>query len=138
MLEVASPHEPMTSDQLEDLADQIATFAARIDVAEHALITRLRIFDAHEAWAQAGFLSCAHWLSWRISIGVKAAREKVRVARALASLPKIDALFGQGEISDSKVRAITRVATPETEQDFVDIAADTTAAQIERLTRAYQ
>jgi hypothetical protein len=35
-------------------------------VAEHALLTRLRLFDAHEAWGPLGFHSCAHWLSWRI------------------------------------------------------------------------
>jgi hypothetical protein len=130
--------DSMTPDQLEALGEEIATFAARIDIAEHALITRLRTFDRHEAWGRTGFLSCAHWLGWRIGIGLKAAREKVRVARALGTLKQIDALFARGELSYSKVRAITRVATPENEQDFVDIAADTTAAQIERLTRAYK
>jgi hypothetical protein len=128
----------MTHDQLEALADEIATFAARIDVAEHALITRLRLFDAHEAWGSLGFHSCSHWLSWRIGIGLTAAREKVRVARALGSLPKIDALFARGEISYSKVRAITRVATPASEQDFIDVAAHASAAQIERMARAFQ
>jgi hypothetical protein len=128
----------MTPAQLEALGDEIATFAARIDVAEHALITRLRAFDAHEAWGPTGFLSCAAWLSWRIGIGIKAAREKVRVARALASLPKVDALFARGELSYSKVRAITRAATPETEQYFIDVAMHATATQIEQLAHAYQ
>jgi hypothetical protein len=128
----------MTPDQLDALGEEIATFAARIDVAEHALITRLRLFDEHDAWANAGFLSCAHWLSWRVGLGLKAAREKVRVARALATLPTVDELFSRGELSYSKVRAITRVATPESEQDFVDVAVHATAAQIERLTRSYQ
>jgi hypothetical protein len=138
MSEVAVQLDVMTPDQLEALGEEIATFAARIDVAEHALITRLRLFDKHDAWANAGFLSCAHWLSWRVGLGLKAAREKVRVARALATLETVDGLFSRGELSYSKVRAITRVATPETEQDFVDIAVHATAAQIERLTRSYQ
>jgi hypothetical protein len=128
----------LTTVQLEALGDEIATFAARIDVAEHALITRLQVFDAHEAWGPAGFKSCAEWLSWRIGVGIKAAREKVRVARALGTLKKVDALFGRGELSYSKVRAITRVATLESEQDFIDIATHSTASQIERLSRAYQ
>jgi hypothetical protein len=138
MSEIAAFRDVMTPDQLEALGDEIATFGARIDVAEHALITRLRLFDAHEAWASCGFLSCAHWLSWRVGVGLKAAREKVRVARALGDLEKIDALFSRGELSYSKVRAITRVATPESEQDFIDMAMHATAAQIERLTRSYQ
>jgi hypothetical protein len=48
MLEDAVSRD-LTIVQLEALGDEIATFAARIDVAEHALITRLRAFDAHEA-----------------------------------------------------------------------------------------
>jgi hypothetical protein len=134
----AASDETLTRDQLEAIGEEIATFAARIDVAEHALIERLQVFDAHEAWGNSKFPSCAHWLSWRTGIGIKAAREKVRVARALTTLGKINGLFGRGELSYSKVRAITRVATPETEQDFVDIAPHATASQIERLCRAYQ
>jgi hypothetical protein len=68
---------------------------------------------------------------------LKAAREKVRVARALGNLKKVDALFGRGELSYSKVRAITRVATPQSEQDFIDLALHATAAQVERLAGAY-
>jgi hypothetical protein len=138
MLDADSFDRTPTPDQLEALGDEIATFAARIDVAEHALLTRLRLFDLHEAWAQTGFVSCAHWLSWRIGIGLEAAREKVRVARALGELEKVDVLFGRGELSYSKVRAITRVATAKTEQDFVDLALHATAAQVERLVRAYR
>lgn len=107
-------------------------------MAEHALLTRLRLFDAHEGWGRSGAISCAQWLSWRTGIGPKAAREKVRVARALGGLAKVDALFARGELSYSKVRAITRVATPESEQDFIDIAVHATASQIERLARAYR
>ena len=128
----------MTADQLEQLGEEIATFAARSDVVVRALLTRLRIFDAHEAWGPMGFTSCAHWLSWRAGIGLKTAREKVRVARALGALPKVDALFGRGELSYSKVRAITRAATPANEQDMINAAMHTTASQVELLTRAYK
>jgi hypothetical protein len=55
MSEIAIQRDAMTPDQLEALGEEIATFAARIDVAEHALITRLRLFDEHDAWANAGF-----------------------------------------------------------------------------------
>ncbi|WP_052546438.1 HNH endonuclease signature motif containing protein [Enhygromyxa salina] len=138
MSDAATLHDSLNQEQLQAIGDEIATFAARIDVAEHALITRLRVFDAHEAWGGTGFLSCAHWLSWRIGIGLKAAREKVRVARALGTLTAVDALFSRGELSYSKVRAITRVATPENEQEFIDAAVHATASQIELLTRAYK
>lgn len=138
MMNVVIQERPLPLAQLEILADEIATFAARVDVARHALLTRLRVFDAHESWAPLGFSSCAAWLGWRIGLGLEAAREQVRVARALGSLPKLDALFGRGEIGYSKVRAITRVATPDNEQDFIDVAAHATASQLERLTRSYR
>src|SRR5690606_16069445 len=50
----------------------------------------------------------------------------------------VDNYFSRGELSYSKVRAITRVATPETEQAFVDIAMHSTASQIARLFRQYE
>jgi hypothetical protein len=128
----------LTPEQLEALGEEIAAFSTRIDVAEHALLTRLRTFDAHKAWGNQGARSCAEWLSWRTNLSIKAAREKVRVARALGSLPKIDALFGRGELSYSKVRALTRVATGQSEQGWIDAARRSTASQIEKLARAYR
>jgi hypothetical protein len=80
----------------------------------------------------------AVWLAWRIDISPVAAREYVRVARALGELTRVDAAFAAGKLSYSKVRAITRVATPETEQDFLDISTNATASQIERLSAAYR
>ncbi|MFO7565476.1 MAG: DUF222 domain-containing protein [Enhygromyxa sp.] len=128
----------LTPEQLDTLGEEIATFSTRIDIAEHALLTRLRVFDAHEAWGSQGARSCAEWLSWRTNLSIKAAREKVRVARALGSLPKIDALFGHGELSYSKVRALTRVTTAESEQHWLDVAQHASASQIEKMARAYQ
>jgi hypothetical protein len=127
----------MTREQLEALATQIADLSLRIDIAKHSLLTHLRTFDAHEGWAGSGFSSTAAWLAWRIDIGATAAREHVRVARALGELPLTDAAFAAGKLSFSKVRAITRAAKPETEQDFLDIATHATAAHIEKLTSAY-
>jgi hypothetical protein len=138
MSQASVSDESMSNEEMKALGEEIATFAAKLDVATHALITRLRRFDANEGWAQDDFVTCAHWLSWRTGIGLNAAREKVRVARALAELPRIDALFGKGELSFSKVRAITRVATPASEQDFIDIAMNATASQVERLCQAYR
>jgi hypothetical protein len=127
-----------TREHLDALADQIANFSLRIDLATHALFTHLREFDAHDGWSGSGFISTSSWLSWRIEISPSAAREHVRVARTLGQLPLIDATFAAGKLSYSKVRAITRAATPETEQDFLDIATHATASQIERLTAAYR
>ena len=124
--------------ECESLGEEIAGFATRANVALHAMLTRLRRFDAASGWGHQGFLSCAHWLAWRVHIGTKTAREHVRVARALGEFGLIDAAFGRGELSYSKVRAITRVANERNEQELIDLALVMTAGQLAKLLRSYQ
>ncbi len=128
----------MTREQLDALANQIVNLSLHIDVTQHSLCTHLRQFDAHDGWSGMGFISTATWLAWRIGIGPAAAREHVRVARALGDLQFIDAAFAAGKLSYSKVRALTRIATPATEQELLDIAMHATASQIEKLASAYR
>src|SRR5262245_25721146 len=97
----------------------------------------IRDFDARQGWGN-GFLSCAHWLNWRIGIDVGAAREKVRVARALPALPRISASMQCGQLSYAKVRALTRVATPDNEPALLGFALSATASQVERFVRAWR
>src|SRR5687767_14972431 len=86
------------------LADEIARMAAQLDITAHRLLGCIRRFDESGEWAKQGCVSCAHWLSWRISLDLGTAREKVRVARALGKLPKIDDALGRGVLSYAKVR----------------------------------
>jgi Domain of unknown function (DUF222) len=65
-------------------------------------------FDARAGWNN-GFRSCAAWLSWRVGLDLGAARERVRVARALGTLPLLARALACGELSYAKVRALTRV-----------------------------
>ena len=102
----------------ERMGEEIATLAARIDAATYELLVLIRKFDEEEGWS-CGFLTCAHWLTWRIGLAPGAARERVRVARALGDLPLISEAMRRGELSYSKVRALTRIATPDTEQSLV-------------------
>ena len=97
----------------------------------------IREFDERAGW-NTGFHTCAHWLNWRTGLDMGAAREKVRVARALDDLPKISKAMRRGEISYSKVRALTRVATPENEEELLEFALTGTAAHVERLVRAWR
>lgn len=80
--------------------------------------------------------STADWLSWQTGIGLNAGREQVRVARALRELPLVAAEFGAGRLSYSKARALTRIATAESEVDLVQMAEHATAAQIENFVAA--
>lgn len=95
-------------------------------------------FDARRGWASWDLPSCAAWLAWKCQVGPGTAREQVRVARSLACLPVITAEFAAGRMSYAKVRALTRIATPETEIDLAEICGPMTAAQCERFAAAHR
>jgi uncharacterized protein DUF222 len=99
---------------LERLGDEIAELSAHLDAATARLLALIREFGARGGWNN-GFRSCADWLAWRVGLDLGAARERVRVARALETLPRLAEALARGELSYAKVRALTRVATPETE-----------------------
>ena len=123
---------------LNALEAQITELWGNINAATAHFLALLAEFDRREGWAQHGVANCAHWLSWQCGIGAVAAREKVRTARTLESLPKIQAAFVEGRLSYSKVRALTRVATAETEEELLHIALNGTAAHVERTVRGFR
>ncbi len=120
------------------LADEITTLYAHINAATARLLELIASFDEQGLYARYNALSTAHWLNWSCGIGLAAGREKVRVARALRELPALAAAFRAGVLSYSKVRAITRVATPACEATLLDMARHATAAQTERIMRNYR
>ena len=124
--------------ELEALESRITELWGHINAATAQFLALLAEFDRREGWAQHGVASCAHWLNWQCGISAGAAREKVRVARALTSLPKITEAFGEGRLSYSKVRAVTRVATVETEDSLLNIALHGTAAHVERTVKGFR
>ncbi|HEV8674912.1 MAG TPA: DUF222 domain-containing protein [Methylomirabilota bacterium] len=131
------PLAPTAGTDLDQLGDQIAELSAHLDAATARFLTLLREFDARGGWAN-GCRSCAEWLSWRVGLDPGAARERVRVARALGNLPQLAAALARGELSYAKVRALTRVATPETEARLLAVGQAGTAAHVERIVRAWR
>jgi uncharacterized protein DUF222/HNH endonuclease len=126
-----------TTDEIARLGDEIAELSAHLDAATSRLLDLIREFDARGGWGN-GFRSCAHWLTWRIGLAPGAAREHVRVARALGDLPRVSAAFAAGEMSYSKVRALTRVATPGTEERLLAVGKAGTAEHVERIIRGWR
>jgi hypothetical protein len=133
--------EPMieraASPELERLGDEIAELSAHLDAATARLLDLIREFDARGGWGN-GFRSCAHWLTWRVGLDFGAARERVRVARALGTLPRLAQALARGELSYAKVRALTRVATPETEERLLAVGRAGTAEHVERIVRGWR
>ncbi|HEX5421360.1 MAG TPA: DUF222 domain-containing protein, partial [Gammaproteobacteria bacterium] len=120
---------------IEELDRAIVTLAGRINAATYDLLVLIRRFDERAGWLGWGFENCAEWLHYRCDISRSAAREKVRVAHALKTLPAIGRAFAEGELSYSKVRALTRVAGRHNEEELLAFALTTTAARVEERCR---
>ncbi len=125
------------ASELDQLGDEIAELSAHLDAATARLLELIRAFDARGGW-NTGFRSCAAWLSWRVGLDLGAARERVRVAHALGSLPVLAGALARGQLSYAKVRALTRVATPETEARLLAVGRAGTAAHVERIVRGWR
>jgi hypothetical protein len=129
--------DPGFYERAEVLANEITELCSYLYAAEYQLLVKIREFDENGYWGGPGLASCAHWLNFKCGMGMNAARERVRVARALADLPQISAAFEAGTLSYSKVRAMTRVATPDNEDFLLNIARHGTAYHVETLVRKY-
>lgn len=122
----------------DDLEARLCALAGSLAVAEAEFLHVLVDLDDRGLWGNLGMRSAAHWLSWRLGMGLTAAREKVRVAHALRQLPVIAAAFGSASLTYCKVRALVRVATPATEAELLDLALGASGAQLERIVRAWR
>ena len=125
------------AEELDRLGDEIAELSAHIEAATAQLLDLIREFDARGGWNN-GFRSCAAWLSWRVGFAPGAAREHVRVARALGTLPRLAHALARGGLSYAKVRELTRVATPETEERLLAVGRAGTAEHVERIVRGWR
>jgi hypothetical protein len=139
-MDIGAPITPPTLDpftELDRLGDEIAELSAHLDAGTARLLDLIREFDARGGW-NTGFRTCAAWLSWRVGLDLGAARERVRVAHALGALPRLAQALARGELSYAKVRALTRVATPETEERLLAVGKAGTAEHVERIVRGWR
>ena len=101
---VAALPEPVEPPDLDRLGNRIAELSARIDAATYELLCYLHQFNRQHGWE--GFRSCAHWLNWRTGLDLGAAREKLRVAAALAELPHLSAAMACGSTAAQVERLV--------------------------------
>jgi hypothetical protein len=133
--ELAALPADLSSLSDDEVVAQACLTEAHIDAAKHRLLRLVREIDERELFADHGFATTAAFISYRLHLGPVTAREHVRIARALSELPRIDEGLRKAELSYSKARAMTRVATPENEAELVDMAKNATAGQLERICR---
>jgi hypothetical protein len=122
----------------DELEAQITELAGQMNAANYRYLLLIAEFDRRAGWSDGRLQSCAHWLNFKVGLTIGAAREKVRVAHALAGVPKIAAAMARGNLSYSKVRALTRVATPATEDTLLMIALHGTAHHVETVSRYFR
>ncbi len=135
MVRIFDPVVPatLTTDQL---AERLVGYASQVAALTARFLDYLAEFDTRHGWSGHGILSCAHWLSWKTGLSRRTAQEHVRVAHALQELPVMRSAFAAGTLSYSKIRALTRVATVEREEELVRFSHSATAAQVERICAA--
>lgn len=136
--ETEFPTPKLDDASLDNLEARITEVCGHINAATFRFLELVAEFDRTQGWARHGLANCAQWLNWQCGIGACAAREKVRVGRALESLPKIGDAFREGQVSYSKVRAMTRAATAENEETLLNIALHGTASHVERTVRKFR
>jgi Domain of unknown function (DUF222)/HNH endonuclease len=120
---------------IDELDRAILNLAMQKNVIEHDFLVLVRRFDERAGWLQWNFENCAEWLHYRCDLSKTAARERVRMAHAMKTLPAISMAFAEGRLSYSKVRALTRVANPGNEDELLTFALKTTAARVEERCR---
>jgi hypothetical protein len=135
---IATARQADSLTHADALEREITDLCAQINAASYRLLQLISKLDDEAPWGAWGLQSCAHWLNWRCGISLNAAREKVRVAHALKDLPAISSAFESGQLSFSKVRALTRIADPANEAELLELAHHATAAQVEKLVRSYR
>ena len=129
---------PADTARIDELDQSILTLCSRINAATYELLVMIREFDERCGWLQWGLDNCAEWLAWRCDLSMTTAREKVRVAHALKRLPSISRAFASGELSYAKVRAMTRVADRNNEENLLAFALRHTAVTVAERCRELQ
>ena|GEM_PF-433418 len=133
----SAPRPELAADvetvELAALEREIVAWAGRLAAATCGWLALVAVFDRRDGWRGQGFASCAHWLAWRCGLAVRTAREHLAVGHALEALPAVRAAFAAGRLSYSKVRAVARVAEPDSERAWLNHANSCTAAQLEQL-----
>jgi hypothetical protein len=123
---------------IDDVESELMQLAAHLHAGQYRWLQLLVAFDEAKGWERDGFCSFADWAGVRVGLGHRAARERLRVARALTRLPRISESMAQGHLSYWKVRELTRVATAENEADLLEMARSGTAEDVERAVRCFR
>ena len=102
--------------------EALVTAGQKWTAGAYKLVTSAAALDTSGEWALDGARTCAHWIGDALDVEVCTAREWLRIGHALAHLDILDRAFSAGHLSYSKVRSLTRIATPENQVELCELA----------------
>lgn len=120
---------------IERLEAAIASLAADLAARLEQWLALVAEFDRRGGARRWGFRGTAEWLAWHCGLSQRTARDHVRVARAMVERPLVREGLARGELSYSKVRALSRAPAGESEAPLVDLARASSTEQLERVVR---
>jgi 5-methylcytosine-specific restriction endonuclease McrA len=109
---------------------RLARERAALDAEEGRWLLRALRSAAH---VHLGFGSFAEYIERLFGHRPRTTREKLRVAEALETLPRLGRALETGALSWCAARELTRVAVPETEPAWLDAARGKTLRELEAL-----
>ncbi|MGE0550416.1 MAG: HNH endonuclease [Kofleriaceae bacterium] len=119
-----------------------------VDRALRGIGKRRAVLDAEELvwirkakririWRQVACVSLLDYLERRCGYAPRTARDRIRVARALETLPGLTNALATGEQSFSAIRELARVATPEYEHEWLERSEGKTVFEIQELVSGH-
>jgi hypothetical protein len=101
---------------------------AALDAEEMRLLRRM---GEVRLWEEFGMVSPLDYLERKCGYTPKTASDRLRLAEVLADLPALEAALANHDLDYSAVRELARVATPETEAEWIAKALDKNLREIE-------
>ncbi|HEU0034734.1 MAG TPA: HNH endonuclease signature motif containing protein [Kofleriaceae bacterium] len=107
---------------------------AQMEAREVAL---LRLAEDMTIWQHFGHVSLVQYMEQELGYRAHTAMELVRTAKALATLPHMTAALEAGEVFPCAIRELTRIATPETEEEWLEAIAGKTVHEVQRMVAGH-
>lgn len=113
---------------------QARTRVARINLAtaEWNLAVCLQAVERTGLFRTMGYATMTHYTAEHLGLDGHKTSELLRAARALETLPAIREAFRTGLLCWSKIREMTRVVVPETEEEWLEYALHHTSDEVQK------
>ena len=117
----------------QELAGRIVQRSGQLSALQREQLADIAEFDLAEAWRGDGAVSMIAWVTGQCRVSTSTARQWVRSAARLESLPCLASALAAGELSLDLVEPLAVVATSSTDAPLRQAAADWSVRQARQL-----